>query len=151
VNPPTVHQRPPALTDLAEAESGARLAHLRWPGVTRTQLAFYCAAVGVTDPIHYDRGAAAEHGFADVVVNGSLRFGMAELAVTTLWPQVVVTELSCRHRGVLHVGEPVDAYVTLRQTGPAGTVVEVEHYAAGALVDTCTIRLATGLQPPGTS
>ena len=41
--------------------------------VSRTQLAFYCAAVGVTDPIHYESTFARQAGFADNVVNGSLR------------------------------------------------------------------------------
>lgn len=135
---PTIELAPPPLTDLAATEPGTRVAHLRWPGVTRTQLAYYCAATGVTDPIHYDRVAAADHGFADVVVNGSFRLGMAELAVATLWPAAVVVELTCRHRGALLVARPVDAYVA---AGPDHSV-EVTHHAGDVLTDTCVLTLA---------
>jgi acyl dehydratase len=132
----------PPLHELPGLDQGTRLAHLRWPGVTRTQLAFYCAAAGVTDPIHFDLRTAAEHGFTDVVVNGSYRVGLIERAIELLWPDAELGALDCRHRGVLYAGRDLDAFVHLAGVHPDGRVtLRVEHECHGAPVDTCTVDL----------
>lgn len=133
----------PPFGELPGLAQGTRLAHLRWPGVTRTQLAFYCAATGVTDPIHYDAHTAAAHGFDDIVVNGSYRVGLVERAIELLWPDAVLGSLDCRHRGVLYAGRDLDAFVYLAGLHLDGQSValRVEHECHGALVDTCTVEL----------
>ena len=74
-------------------------------GVTRTQLAFYCAAAGVTDPIHYDSTFARQSGFADNVVNGSLRVAwMAQALHELALPRGSLVRLQCAHRGLMLVG-----------------------------------------------
>ena len=78
----------------------------RQPQVTMTQLAFYCAAVGVTDPIHYDRSFARDSGFPDAVVNGSLRVAwMAQTLHELAPPGGWLARLQCSHRGLMLVGE----------------------------------------------
>lgn len=75
------------------------------PQVSMTQLAFYCAAAGVTDPIHYDRAFAQRSGFADCVVNGSLRVAwMAQALHELAFPDGWLARLQCSHRGLMLVG-----------------------------------------------
>ena len=110
------------------------------PPVTMTQLAFYCGAVGVTDPIHYDREFARRAGFADAVVNGSLRVAWLAQAVTNLLAEHdQLSSLQCTHRGMMTVGQAArieirfkeqrqhDDHVLLRCT--------VENHVGSALVD----------------
>jgi len=76
------------------------------PAVSMTQLAFYCAAVGVTDPIHYDRSFARHAGFPDAVVNGSLRVAwMAQALHELAQPGGWLVRLQCSHRGLMLAGE----------------------------------------------
>src|SRR5690606_27729938 len=110
---PVVEPMVPTLAGAAELAPGRRLGRVSWPGVTRTQLAYYCAAAGVVDPIHYDLRTAAAHGFADVVVNGSYRSGAAEWALRLLWPETTVEEFDCRHRAPLLAAQPFEATVDL--------------------------------------
>lgn len=79
------------------------------PTPTATQLAYYCAATGIVDPIHYDRDFAATAGFAGLVVNGSLRAGWALEAISAVASMARwrVVSASVQHRAVLLVGEPV--------------------------------------------
>jgi len=73
--------------------------------VTRSQLAFYCAAAGVTDPIHYDSTFARQSGFSDIVVNGSLRVAwMAQVLHELALPCGYLVQLRCAHRGLMLVG-----------------------------------------------
>ena len=110
------------------------------PPVTMTQLAFYCGAVGVTDPIHYDREFARRAGFADAVVNGSLRVAWLAQAVKNLLAEHdQLSSLQCTHRGMMTVGQAArieirfkeqrqhDDHVLLRCT--------VENHVGSALVD----------------
>lgn len=95
--------------------------------VSMTQLAFYCATVGVTDPIHYDREFARKAGFADAVVNGSLRVAWMAQILADLAP-ARLESLNCSHRGVMLVGEAPRFEVRLRshQRTPEGaTRIEV--------------------------
>lgn len=114
-----------ALTSLAPDD----LVHTRvQPQVTMTQLAFYCAAVGVTDPIHYDRSFAREAGFPDAVVNGSLRVAwMAQALHELVQPLGWLARLQCSHRGLMLAGE--SPILEVRYVGHAegadGTSVEL--------------------------
>ena len=130
----------PAPSALPETEPGSELARYAWDPITRTQLAFYCAASGVTDPIHYDRGMAREHGFDDVVVNGSYRVGMFELLLRDLWgADVDVRELWCRHRRGMLVGSAVRSEVRLRAVQPDHCELELTHHVVDQVADTCTV------------
>lgn len=93
-------------TPLTQARMGEVVyRHLRRPA-TLTQLAYYCAAVGVVDPIHYDRLFAREAGFPDAVVNGSLRIAwMSQVLVDFSGPEGRLVQLRCNHRGLLLVGQ----------------------------------------------
>jgi acyl dehydratase len=111
------------------------------PAVTMTQLAFYCAAVGVTDPIHYDRSFARDAGFPDAVVNGSLRVAwMAQALHELVLPHGWLAQLQCSHRGMMLAGEvPTLEVRYLRHTDAAdGTRVElaVKTLVADRVCDT---------------
>ena len=99
-----------ALTDRAERYLGER--DPWWageiPAVTMTQTSYYCAAVGVRDPIHYDHEFARQAGFSGAVVNGSLRRAwlcyLAEAMAGERWR---VDSVRCEHRGLLAVGAEI--------------------------------------------
>jgi len=94
------------VAELAKIEPGQLLRTYRRPQVTMTQLAFYCAAAGVVDPIHYDREFARAYGFDDAVVNGSLRVAwMAQVLHELALPHGWLTRLACSHNGVMLVGQ----------------------------------------------
>jgi acyl dehydratase len=81
---------------------------LALPPVTMTQTAYYCAAAGVRDPIHYDRLFARELGFRDAVANGSLRLGWLCYAGEALaGPDRRLLSVRCQHRGPLYVGDDI--------------------------------------------
>jgi len=106
-----------------------------------TQLAFYCAAAGVTDPIHYDRVFARQSGFADAVVNGSLRVAwMAQALHELALPRGWLTRLKCSHRGLMLVGEVPCLEIRYRghTEGPDGTHVEltIQTLVGGRTCDT---------------
>jgi len=129
--------------DVARARSlpeGAVLLRLDLPPVTMTQLAFYCGAAGVTDPIHYDRELARRLGFKDAVVNGSLRVGwMAEAAACLVSPPNSVRALACNHVRAMHVEDAPTIEVTLkRREEPAGV--------GGELTLVCAIEMRVGIE-----
>jgi acyl dehydratase len=95
--------------------------------VTMTQLAFYCAAAGVTDPIHYDRSFARQTGFSDAVVNGSLRVAwMAQSLHELALPDGWLTQLKCSHRGLMLVGDMPRLDIRYRGHTPSATGLHVE-------------------------
>ena len=120
------------LTDRA-TECVATRAHPWWtgeiPAVTMTQTAYYCAAVGVRDPIHYDHEFARSVGFDGAVVNGSLRQAwlcyLAEAMGGNRWQ---VDSVRCEHRGLLAVGAQIA--VTVGWAG--GSVREPDGGLAGS-------------------
>lgn len=84
--------------------------------VTRTQLVYYCAAAGVTDPIHFDVKTATAHGFPDLVVNGSLRIAWLVEAASELAVRPSVLEsITCQHRSPMFVGQAAQISVTVTQ------------------------------------
>lgn len=98
-----------ALSEFAsylQSEDGQASCTAQMPTVTMTQLAYYCAATGVRDPIHYDRLFAKEQGFRDAVANGSLRMAwMCYAAQALALPHSRVLSVRCEHRGPLYVGD----------------------------------------------
>jgi len=104
--------------------------------VSRTQLAFYCAAVGVTDPIHYDSTFARQAGFADNVVNGSLRVAwMAQVLHELALPGGSLVRLKCSHRAPMLAGAA--PCIEIRYLGHTAS----EH---GLLVDLAVQTLVDG-------
>lgn len=130
-----------ATIDWARAQTlpdGAVLLDLTLPPVTMTQLAFYCGAAGVTDPIHYDRDLAKRMGFKDAVVNGSLRVGwMAEAAASLVAPPSSVRELKCNHVRAMHVEDAPAITVTLKGR-------EAPTAPGGELTLVCAIEMRVG-------
>jgi acyl dehydratase len=87
---------------------------LSLPPVTMTQMAYYCAATGVRDPIHYDRLFAREMGFRDAVANGSLRLGWLAYAGEALTgPGRHLVSVRCQHRGPLYVGDDITMQIVV--------------------------------------
>lgn len=87
-------------------EPGTLLHSVALPAVTATQLAFYCAASRVADPIHYDREFASRHGFRDLVVNGSLRIAWLTRALADLVTAPdYVASLACAHHAPVFAGD----------------------------------------------
>ncbi|GAA5231838.1 hypothetical protein FOZ76_14810 [Verticiella sediminum] len=106
---------------LQSCRLGDVLAGVDLPAVTMTQLAFYCAAVGVTDPIHYDRDFARKANFADAVVNGSLRVAWMAQVLAELAPEPgLLLRLHCSHRGIMLVGEA--PHYSVRYAGHESTL-----------------------------
>lgn len=139
---PTSERAVPPLSALADLRPGDEIATYTWPPITRTQLAFYCAASGVTDPIHYDLTMAREHHFEDLVVNGSFRVGMFELLIRHLWPgQADLEELRCRHSSGVLVDSAVTTRVLLRAAGRDACELELTHAVADRITDSCSARL----------
>jgi acyl dehydratase len=96
---------------------------LSLPPVTMTQMAYYCAATGVRDPIHYDRLFAREMGFRDAVANGSLRLGWLCYAGEALaGPGRRLLSVRCQHRGPLYVGDDISMEIVVEPSpGLEGT------------------------------
>ncbi len=108
------------------------------PSVTMTQMAYYCAATGVRDPIHYDRDFARQLGFRDAVANGSLRLGwMCYAGEALVSPGLRLVSATCQHRGPLYVGDDINMEIAVRPRpdGPAGSAMR-----------TCTITVSTSQQ-----
>ena len=136
---------------LAHGEPGTLVHSVMLAPVTITQLAFYCACVGVTDPIHYDRSFARAAGFGDAVVNGSLRVAwMGQVLHDWLQSPAGLHRLQCEHRGVMLVGAAPCIEVRLAGTGDRGSAaqpgerdVELRTLDGDRLCDrgTATLRL----------
>jgi acyl dehydratase len=133
---------------------GDLLACVEAPPVTMTQLAFYCGAVGVTDPIHYDREFAKRMGFPDAVVNGSLRVAWLAQAVTNLIAEPDrLDRLQCSHRGMMVVGQAPRIEIRFkeqrRHDDHIVLVCTVENHVESAVVDVADaeILLMAGAAP----
>lgn len=117
---------------------------LPWGPISATQLAFYCSAVGVADPIHYDRATVAEVGMKDVVANGSLRVAMIEVAIRRAFanhPDLLIEKLECRHRAPLYRGQT--ARIRVVSAAAAGRIdCQVETTVEDSLVDSATAELS---------
>ena len=141
-------QQPVALARASVGEIVYR--HERGPA-TLTQLAYYCAAVGVVDPIHYDRLFAREAGFPDAVVNGSLRIAwMSQVLADFAGSQGRLVHLSCNHRGLLLVGQAMVTELVLAEpiqpdADLAQIRLEVRCLASGTVCDSgqaiCEMRM----------
>ena len=124
--------------------------HARGPA-TLSQLAYYCAAVGVVDPIHYDRLFAREAGFPDAVVNGSLRIAwMSQVLADFAGPEGRLVRLRCNHRGLLLVGQPMVTELVLAEpiqseAGMTQIRLDVRCVASGEICDSgealCELQL----------
>ncbi len=91
------------------------------PPATMTQLAYYSAAAGVVDPIHYDREFARERGFRDAVVNGSLRVSWMAYAAVAIGPAAgELIGFRCEHRGIACVGDDLEMQATIGDPFDAG-------------------------------
>jgi acyl dehydratase len=111
---------------------------LSLPSVTMTQMAYYCAATGVRDPIHYDRDFARQLGFRDAVANGSLRLGwMCYAGEALASPGLRLVSVRCQHRGPLYVGDDISMEIAVRPAAGG---------AAGPGTRTATITVATAQQ-----
>ena len=100
---------------------GSVLHRVELPAVTMTQLAFYCAAVRVTDPIHYDRDFALRSGFPDAVVNGSLRMAWLTQALADMIDAPdYIASLKCAHRAAMFVGQSIAFEVRTTAAAEAG-------------------------------
>lgn len=140
---------------LAAAKPGDVLATISLPAVTMTQLAFYCAAIGVPDPIHYDREFAKRSGFQDAIVNGSLRVAwMAQILADLVPLPGLLARLVCSHRAPLHVGDAPAYQVILarfheEQDRTAVAEVRVECRVADRLCDVGEASLRLAATTPG--
>lgn len=124
------------------------------PPVTVTQLVFYCAAVGVTDPIHFDREFARKSGFADLVVNGSLRVAWLAQALADLAaPTGRLESFDCSHRRPMLVGAAPVIELRIQDAEPAGDGFDRIHCEAIGLADgeVADRATATLLVPAGTT
>jgi len=132
--------------NVASVVSGDLLARIVLPPVTATQLAFYCAATGVTDPIHYDRDFARRAGFPDLVVNGSLRIAwLAQVLADLAEKRGLLEAFSCSHRRPMFVGQaPVLEVRCLRRERASDGLSRV-HCEAFNLIDGEPVDVATGI------
>ena len=132
------------------AQAGDVLGTATLPPVSSTQLAFYCAASGVTDPIHFDREFARRAGFTDLVVNGSLRVAwMAQALSSLVEARGMLVGLSCSHRGMMLAGDApcIQARYAGHEQEPDGALLvrlQVDTSVQGQTRDVgqATVRLA---------
>ncbi|MGH3756801.1 MaoC family dehydratase [Actinophytocola sp.] len=128
---------------LADDPPPRLLCRVEWGPVTAAQVAFYCAAVGVSDPIHYNIDLARASGFGELVVNGSFRWALMTLsAEECLGALGWVAESTCRHLAPMRVGAAV--VVELEQAEPVHDkrcVLVARNIVEGSIVDKCDILL----------
>lgn len=121
---------------------GPRLAcRAEWGPITAAQVAFYCAAVGVADPIHYNVDLARGAGFDRLVVNGSFRWALMTLTASECLGGFVA-ESSCRHRAPMDLGATVVVELELTEPARDGQcVLAGRNIVDGSVVDTSRIVL----------
>lgn len=106
--PPTGSVTLPDLRAAARAKTSGPVFRAEWGPITASQVAFYCAAIGVADPIHYNLEVARDNGFDRLVVNGSFRWSLMTLTAEEIFGSVGwIAESTCRHLAPMSVGATV--------------------------------------------
>lgn len=100
---------------------------VRRPPLTITQLVMYCGGMRIFDPIHFSPEIARANGFPDVIANGSMRVAfLAQLVTESLGPADFLRSLTCRHRGMILIGDEVVSRGRIVRTWIEAGVVHVE-------------------------
>lgn len=132
--------------DDADLTAPARLVcRAEWGPITAAQVAFYCAAVGVADPIHYNVDLARASGFGELVVNGSFRWALMTLTATEcLGAHGWIAESTCRHLAPMSIGARVVVELELTEPASSGRcVLAGRNLVEGSVVDQSEIVLRT--------
>lgn len=117
--------------------------------ITTTQLVKYAGASGDFNRIHYDHPFAVQAGLGGVIAHGMLTMAFVASCVTEAFgPTSLVARIDARFVSPVHVGDVVDATVTVVECSPEGRVAA----ALVAEVDgRLVLRGAVEVEPAATS
>src|SRR5258707_4877268 len=88
-------------------KEGDDLPQMRFPPITRLQLALYCGGSGDHNPIHVDTDFARRAGMKDVFAHGMLSMAFMGRLVTSMTPQSRVKSLSVRFDAITWVADEI--------------------------------------------
>ena len=90
-------------------KEGDDLPQMRFPPISRLQLALYCGGSGDHNPIHVDTDFARRAGMRDVFAPGMLSMALMGRLITSFAPQSRVTAFSARFIDITWVGDEITA------------------------------------------
>ena len=90
-------------------KEGDELPEMRFPPISRLQLALYCGGSGDHNPIHVDTDFAKCAGMRDVFAPGMLSMALMGRLITSFAPQSRVTAFSARFIDITWVGDAITA------------------------------------------
>jgi len=85
------------------------LPQMRFPPISRLQLALYCGGSGDHNPIHVDTDFARRAGMRDVFSPGMLSMALMGRHITSFAPQSRLTAFSARFIDIVWVGDEITA------------------------------------------
>src|SRR6267142_5585012 len=88
-------------------KEGDDLPQMRFPPITRLQLALYCGGSGDHNPIHVDTDFARRAGMNDVFAHGMLSMAFMGRLVTSAVAQSRVTSFGVRFVAITWVGDTI--------------------------------------------
>ena len=90
-------------------KEGDELPEMRFPPISRLQLALYCGGSGDHNPIHVDTDFARRAGMRDVFAPGMLSMALMGRLITSFAPPFRVTAFSARFIDITWVGDEITA------------------------------------------
>ena len=90
-------------------KEGDDLPQMRFPPISRLQLALYCGGSGDHNPIHVDTDFARRAGMRDVFAPGMLSMALMGRLITSFAPPFRVTAFSARFIDITWVGDEITA------------------------------------------
>jgi acyl dehydratase len=90
-------------------KEGDDLPQMRFPPISRLQLALYCGGSGDHNPIHVDTDFAKRAGMRDVFAPGMLSMALMGRLITSFAPPFRVTAFSARFIDITWVGDEITA------------------------------------------
>jgi acyl dehydratase len=99
-------------------KAGEDLPQMRFPPISRLQLALYCGGSGDHNPIHVDTDFARRAGMPDVFSPGMLSMAFMGRLMSSLVPQSRVTAFSARFLDITWVGDEITATARVAAIDP---------------------------------
>lgn len=113
-------------------ETGDGLPVLKFPPITRTELALFAGASHDHTPIHIDIDYVRAAGGEDVIAHGMLVMGRMVQAVTRWRPAWRLVSSRARFLDVVNVGDELSISGVVTTADTVGASVELEVTAGGA-------------------
>jgi acyl dehydratase len=134
-------------------KEGDHLPQMRFPPISRLQLALYCGGSGDHNPIHVDTDFARGAGMRDVFSPGMLSMALMGRLITSLAPQSRVTAFSARFVGIVWVGDEITATARVAAVDPDTRSVRLDLSClnqSGQITLTGRATLSFRVADPGT-